>query len=239
MIPSLAPCFTGTLLRFRDALALPGQHASSIPGRDLLDPTVAEDLLGRFAALHPGGDRRALVSMWTHWHFGALIIPTTAAILLLDRNLPVDLDRVRIAVQPDGRTEAVILPDDGADPDRSCPDPFRRLFDGHVEPLIRHFAGHFRVSPRLLWGNAATILDWTIEQTAAFDGVRPDALARGRALLGGRADRNGPTSPMDGAVQCHVQDGETIRRRKVCCLRYLLPGMEDCGSLCPVPPERR
>lgn len=239
MIPSLAPCFTGTFLRFRDALALPGNHASSIPGRDLLDPAVADDLMGRFATLHPGGDRRALVSMWTHWHFGALIIPTTAAILLLDRNLPVDLDRVRVALLPDGRTEALILPDDGTAGGPSSPDPFIRLLDGHVEPLIRYFAGHFRVSPRLLWGNAANIFDWTIQQAAACDGVRPDAVAQSRAFLESRTDRNGRANPMHGAVLCHRQDGQAIRRRKVCCLRYLLPGMEDCGSLCPVPLENR
>jgi ferric iron reductase protein FhuF len=239
MIPSLAPCFTGTLLRFKDALALPGEHASSIAGRDLLESEVAERLVSRFAAIHPGGDRRALVSMWTHWHFGALIIPTTAAILLLDRNLPVDLHSVRVALQEDGRTEAVIVTDDGKARGAKASGRFFGLFSGHIEPLVEHFAAHFRVAPRLLWTNAATIFDWTLQQTAAFDGVRRDALDEGRAVLESKMDARGGSNPMFGAMQWREQDGQTICRRKVCCLRYLLPGMADCGSLCPLPAGSR
>jgi ferric iron reductase protein FhuF len=239
MIQSLAPCFTGTLLRFKDALALPGEHPSSVAGRDLLDGEVAERLLSRFAQLHPGGDRRALVSMWTHWHFGAVIIPTTAAIVLLRRDLPVGLDRVRIAVQEDGRTEAVIVGDDGATRGAGSSDRFAPLFAGHVEPVIRHFADRFRVSPRLLWTNAATIFDWTLQQTEAFAEACPAMLREGRALLEGRADTSGRPNPMFGAVLDREQDGRTIRRRKVCCLRYLLPGVADCGSLCPLPARSR
>jgi ferric iron reductase protein FhuF len=239
MIPSLAPCFTGTLHRFKDALALPGDHASSIAGRDLLERPVVEELMARFAATHPGGDRRALVSMWTHWHFGALIIPTTAAVLLLDRRLPVDLDSVRIALEEDGRTEAVIVADDGRARRAGGSGRFSGLFEGHIEPLVDHFAAHFRVSPRLLWTNAATIFDWVLQQAAAFDGVRQDALDEGHAVLEGKIDGRGRPNPMFGAMQWREQDGQTIRRRKVCCLRYLLPGMADCGTLCPLPARSR
>lgn len=239
MIPSLAPCFTGTLLRFKDALALPGEHATSIAGSDLLDAGVAEDLMARFASLHPGGDRRALVSMWTHWHFGALIIPTTAAILLLDRNLPVGLERVRIALQDDGRTEAVIVADDGGSRETDRSGRFADLFSGHVEPLIDHFAAQFRVSARLLWTNAATIFDWTLQQASIMDGVCRSPLEEGRSVLEIKSDATGRLNPMSGAMLWREQDGQKIRKRKVCCLRYLLPGMADCGSLCPLPERSR
>jgi ferric iron reductase protein FhuF len=239
MIHSLAPCFTGTLLRFKDGLALPGEHASSIPGKDLLDTRVAERLLSRFADTHPGGDRRALVSMWTQWHFGALIIPTVAAILLLDRDLPVDLDRVRIALHEDGRTAAVVVTDDGKPQGAGATDRFSRLFDGHVEPLIRHFADHFSVSPRLLWTNASAIFEWTLQQVASFDKACPAAMGESRALLESRTDVKGCPNPMFGAVQYRELDGQRVRRRKICCLRYLLPGIEDCGSLCPLPARGR
>ncbi|RDI58836.1 siderophore-iron reductase FhuF [Microvirga subterranea] len=239
MISSLAPCFTGTLLRFKDALALPGEHASSIAGSDLLDVGVAEDLMARFASLHPGGDRRALVSMWTHWHFGALIIPTTAAILLLGRNLPVGLEHVRIALQEDGRTEAVIVEDDGSSRETDGTGRFANLFAGHVEPLIDRFAAQFRVSPRLLWTNAATIFDWALQQASAFDGVCRYALDEGYSMLESKSDATGRPNPMSGAMIWREQDCQKVRKRKVCCLRYLLPGMADCGSLCPLPERSR
>ena len=41
-------------------------------------------------------------------------------------------------------------------------------------------------------------------------------------------------NPMFGAVCYPLESGEPVRRRKICCLRYLLPGDEGCGSLCPL-----
>jgi ferric iron reductase protein FhuF len=234
MISSLAPCFTGTFMGFKDALALPGEYEASLEGRALLDPQVTEKLLGRFAGVHPGADRRALVSMWTQWYFGALVIPVTAAIVLLDRDLPVELERVRIAFHEDGRVAAIVVADDGTSCGAGMPNRFSRLFMGHVDPLIRHLAEHFRVSPRLLWTNAATVFEWTLQQAAAYDDASVEALAEGHALLEARTDMSGKSNPMCGAVQLRHEDGQTFRRRKVCCLRYLLPGVDDCGSLCPL-----
>lgn len=237
MISSLAPCFTGAFLWYKDGLALASENGSSIPGFDLLDGRVTSELMSRYAATYPGGDRRALVSMWTQWHFGALVIPTTAAATLLDRDLPVELDRVGIALHHDGRTASIVLPDGGEARRPSVADRFARLFDGHIDPLIEHFAHHFGMSKRLLWTNAATVFEWTLQQAAAFDNASPVALAEGRALLERQFEACGRRNPMQGAVQWHQRDGQPVRRRKVCCLRYLLPGMEECGDLCPLPQE--
>ncbi|WP_201864872.1 siderophore-iron reductase FhuF [Microvirga soli] len=236
MIPSLAPCFTGIFVHYKDALALPGEHNSVISGRDLLDRNVSDNLLARFAEVHAGGDRRAIVSMWTQWHFGALIIPTTAAMLLMGRDLPVELDRVSLAVDEHGKSKAIILAE--ADiPDAVVSDGcFSCLFQKHVEPLIRAFAGQFKVSPRLLWNNATDIFEWALDQAEAIGTIRSDALQEGRSLLSSRLDRNGQPNPMFGLVR-HVMQGDmTVRQRKLCCLRYLLPGVACCGSICPTPP---
>lgn len=237
MIPSLAPCFTGTFLRFKDGLALPGEHAAPLACSTLLDPKVMERLMERFAETYPGGDRRALVSMWAQWHFGALIIPTTAAIVFLGRDLPVELDRVGIALHEGGQTAAIVLPDDGDAQAGAGHETFGRLFRGHVEPLIRHLAGQFGVSQRMLWNNAADIFEWTLQQAAVDQRASPSRLDEGRALLQGRSDATGRTNPMFGLIRYVPQEGQTVRRRKVCCLRYLLPGIECCGGICPTPPK--
>jgi ferric iron reductase protein FhuF len=236
MIPSLAPCFTGIFIHYKDALALPGEHSSVVHGRDLLDRNISENLLGRFAEVHAGGDRRAIVSMWTQWHFGALIIPTTAAMLLLGRDLRVDLERISLAVDDTGKTTAIVLPNEethGIPVSEGC---VSRVFQNHVEPLIRHFAAQFKVSPRLLWNNASDIFEWALDQAEAIGTIQSEALNEGRSLLCSRLGSNGQPNPMYGLVR-HVQQGDTtIRQRKVCCLRYLLPGVECCGSICPTPP---
>lgn len=237
MIPSLAPCFTGTFVRFKDGLALPGEHTGAIPCRDLLDAGVIEGLMERFAEVYPGGDRRALVSMWAQWHFGALIIPTTAAVVILNRDLPVELDQVGIALHEGGQTAAIILPHDGASQPPGGSRTFARLFSGHVEPLVRHLSSQFGVSRRMLWNNAADIFEWTLQQAAADVSAHPDALNEGRALLQSRSDASGRANPMFGLIRYVPQDGQAIRHRKLCCLRYLLPGIECCGDICPTPPK--
>lgn len=185
-----------------------------------------------------GGDRRAILSMWTQWHFGTLIIPTTAAILFLGRELPVELDHVSIALHDNGRTAAIILPEMAAPELAGTGNRFSRLFQGHVEPLIRNLASQFKISPRLLWNNAADIFEWTLLQADAIGSARSDALSEGRALLKSRFGKSGQPNPMFDLVRYLPQDEHTIRQRKLCCLRYLLPGVECCGSLCPSPPAK-
>ena len=236
MIPSLAPCFTGIFVHYKDALALPGEHSSVIPGRDLLDRNVSDNLLARFSEVHAGGDRRAVVSMWTQWHFGALIIPTTAAMLLLDRDLQVDLERISLAVDDKGKTAAIILPSEEIPEISVSEGCFSRVFQNHVDPLIRHFAAQFKVSPRLLWNNATDIFEWALDQAEAIGTIQSGALHEGRSLLCSRLGSNGQPNPMYGLVR-HVKQGDvTVRQRKLCCLRYFLPDLACCGSICPSPP---
>ncbi|WP_342358572.1 siderophore-iron reductase FhuF [Terrarubrum flagellatum] len=238
MIASLAPCFVGNLACAEDSLALPGEHASSVSGRDLLYADTAKQILVRYGGFFGEADWRAVVSMWTQWHFGALIIPTTAAIVMLRRGLPVELDRIEIALHERGRTAAVIIPDEGKCFDDEAGRHFARLFDGHVEPLIDHFSRHLGVSQRLLWCNAAAIFEWTLRELREID-APPAALQAGQDCLERRAGARGERNPMFAQVRYPIENGAPVRRRKLCCLRYLLPGVADCGDLCPLPLANR
>ena len=230
MIASLAPCFAGTLGPYAGMLALPGAHAGPVAGRDLREAGTVEVLLARFAANYPGGDRRALISMWTQWHFAVAVIPTVAAILVLDRDLPVDLDETALALDAAGRPAAMVLPGEGRPFGADATARFARLLDGHVAPLIDTLVRHFGVSRRLLWTNAGAIFEWALQQAA--ERALPAPLGEGRAS---RSDAAGRPNPLFDAVRYPCTGGAQVRQRKVCCLRYLLPGVADCGDLCPLP----
>ncbi|WID97456.1 siderophore-iron reductase FhuF [Bosea vestrisii] len=230
-LPSFTASFPEALAWYRDKLVLPGGAREAISGPNLLTG-AADRLMARFATLYPDSDRRALVSMWTQWHFGALLIPATAAILLCNRDLPLELNRIAVVPQEAGLTSAIVIPDEGGRRVDGS-DPFARLFDGHVAPLISHFAAQFRVSPRLLWANAAAIFEWTLQQLPA-ELADTDGLAAARQRLERRLKPSGQRNPMFEAVRYPVEQGEPVRRRKLCCLRYLLAGVADCGSLCPL-----
>lgn len=220
------------LAAYADRLVLGEGQGTVLPGRELLDGDTIERLMARFEASHSGGDRRALVSMWTQWHFGLLIVPATAAILLLDRDLPLALDQIGIVPYETGRPDAFVLTGLGT-PHRAGARRFAGLFDGHVAPLVTGLAARFRVSPRLLWSNAAAIFEWALQQVPDGAG-QAEARAEARALLECRLDPAGQRNPMFDQVRYPLEAGESVRRRRLCCLRYLLPGVADCGSLCPV-----
>lgn len=233
MIASLASCFDGTLEPYAGMVALAGRHAAPVAGRDLLEAGIVEGLLVRFAENYPGGDRRALVSMWTQWHFAVAVIPTVAAILVLDRDLPVDLERTALALDGAGRPAAMVLTGEGASFPVTAKARFERLIEGHIAPLIDMLVRDFGVSRRLLWTNAAAVFEWTLQQAA--ERAAPAPLGEGRDLLARRADADGRPNPMFDAVRYPCDSGAPVRQRKVCCLRYLLPGIADCGDLCPLP----
>jgi len=85
----------------------------------------------------------------------------------------------------------------------------------HLTPLVDTLARQSGLSRKVFWGNAAHYLEWIVRQ---LPGQNPDF-----AL---------PT-PMTDAIRYVEEDGLRVRRRKVCCLRDRIPGIEDCGSLCP------
>ncbi len=245
-IPSLAPCFVGALAPYAGLVRLAEEaDAGTAPMRTLGEHGGACALVARYAAAtYPEADRRAVVSLWTQWYFGILIVPTAAAILHLDRDLPVGLDEVGLAFRPDGRLETLILAHDGLAHDGTSrasigAGRFTRLVTEHIDPLVRELARTFGVSRRLLWANAAVMLGWTLAQVEQTGSACCAALSECRALLDERTDACGRANPLCG-VLCPVSraDGGGARRR-VCCLRYRLPGMPSCGDLCPLTEAQR
>ena len=83
------------------------------------------------------------------------------------------------------------------------------------------------LAPKVLWSNVG---NW-------FDGLAGEAEAMGaagagdaRALLGLERAPDGTRNPLFAAVR-HTPKG---RKRKVCCLRYLMPELDLCDT-CPLP----
>ena len=89
------------------------------------------------------------------------------------------------------------------------------LVSKHLTPLIETLASQAGLSKKVFWGNAAHYLEWIVRQ------------------LPGKNPVFDLPAPMTDAIRYIEEDGLRVRRRKVCCLRDRIPGIEDCGSLCP------
>lgn len=239
MIAALEPCFTGNLVWYGERMALAGEREPSVAGTQLLEPCAARQVIGAFAAAYPGCDGRAVVSLWTQWYFAALVIPSVAAAVRLGRVLPVGIGEIGIVLGEEGQPDAIVIEHDGTVPPLGAAELFEKLISENMEPLVAALCRAFAVSPRLMWSNAATVLEWALSQSEA--GIVGDAaaLAEGRRLLHGRMTARGLANPLHEPVRYVTEQGTRVRRRRVCCLRYLLNGEEHCGSLCPLPSIRR
>jgi len=231
MIAALATIFAGELAPFADRLVLADDPREAMPGADLLDPGVLDGILARFATRYAVPEPRAVASLWAKWHFWSLLTPVVAASLLLDHGLPTGLDEVGIIQEPDGRTIGFRLRHGGQPIDPA--DPFERfgaVIDGHVAPLIRALVGRSGIAPRVLWSNVGNMLESLLRDIEAA-GV--PCSGHGDALLASRDWPGRPANPLFQPVRYVESGGQTRRRRRVCCLRYLIPELDLC-STCPL-----
>lgn len=229
-IPALARLFRGPLEPFADSLTLaPAEGAR--PAADLLEPETLRGLIDRLAAHYGDGDRRAVASLWSKSHFSTLMPAALAANLLLDLDLPVTLDEASVVADERGRTLRVALPHGGAplDPERGEA-RFDRLIDGHLEPLIAALAAVSGASKKVFWSNAGNVFDFIVRGAGDL-GAPVAGVEAGLAVMAERR-RYGRPNPLYAPVS-YPPSG---RVRRVCCLRYLAPGVGYCGT-CPVIPE--
>jgi ferric iron reductase protein FhuF len=233
MIEILRPVFTGDLAHCGEAVVLPDDGRPALPGRSLLDPATIDRVLDAYAGQYPGADRRAVASFWSQWYFARLLPPVMAASLLLGRRFPIGLADVAVIRAPEGHPIAFRMADDGTPEDE--PDAFRRfdrLLAGHIEPFIAAWAAHTRVAPRLYWNNAAVYLDWILGEIAAHPLAVGGPAAEAGRLLSDRERPDGTPNPLFEPIQTVEEDGEARRWRRLCCLRYRLPEIAECGT-CP------
>ncbi|MBA8840955.1 siderophore-iron reductase FhuF [Ochrobactrum sp. RH2CCR150] len=219
-------------------LASPEENAI-IPCSDLTDAAVFSEVIERFASSFPGGDRRAIISMWTMYYFSIVSITPTVLRLVCGKRLPLKLDRTVLVCKPANAAPTALLLDHSGD-DANAPE---RTFDllalmrDHIEPLIEAICTNAKVAPKLLWNNVAGYYSWIVDEIGTH--VNPDLGLAGRALLDEPLWPDGGKNPMYGMMRtAQPACGNAIVQRKVCCLRYTLPGVAGCGQLCPLPNGR-
>ena len=197
------------------------------PDMIALDAGAIGAALARFGARFRQPDRHAVASLWSMYYFNALIVPTAAVLLVCDRIVPVMLPATGLALDGKGLPERLYIADDGRpafDADRGK--RFKTLVDGHLTPFIAMYAERTSLSPRLLWSNAATVLDYVVGTVATGAHAAPRAEAE--SLLAGTSPDAFPhlADPFRTAP-----DG--TRERRICCTRHRLSGVAPCPTLCP------
>ncbi|MCO1656540.1 (2Fe-2S)-binding protein [Pseudonocardia humida] len=100
------------------------------------------------------------------------------------------------------------------------------LYDAHLPALVAAVRGVAAVSPRVLWGNVASVVAGTTRMVttarpaAARRAAEVGALLLDRGRLAGSGVREAPRPP----------DVHWTFRRRSCCLFYRVPGGGYCGD---------
>jgi ferric iron reductase protein FhuF len=186
------------------------------PFADLaLDPvTLAQRVDVAASVLERTGPvpRRIVASVYSLGVVSRLVSPVFAA-ALLDGAVPV-LGLDTVGWQPVATGPMPIAYRDGLD---RRPASAEAIVEGCIEPTVRPFlttlGDRYRVSPQVLWGNAASAIGGacTMLKHAKAGQLVADLLAR--PPLAGFADWN----------------GRALKRRN-CCLFYRIPGAGVCGD---------
>lgn len=233
LLAGAEPALAGYL---QGKLRLVPPNGGAIACRDLFTAEGFDTALAPLLAQHPGSDRRAVASLWSLYYFSTLAIAPVVLWRRLGLVLPLSLDDLRLVVTPDtGLPDAFLLPHPGqVEHGLAASEALRPMIEGHLRPAITFISGHCRLSPRLLWCNAAGYIDWIARE---LDAGKDDAA--GLQLFAPYKLTDGTDNPLHGSIRrIAAADGAVQSQRKVCCLRYMLPGVGGCGDTCPLPQGR-
>ncbi|SBR46991.1 siderophore-iron reductase FhuF [Halomonas sp. HL-93] len=206
----------------------------------LLDRNFLSEQLTRYGhSFGDDADYLAVASVWSKYYFSSVSIPTLVANLLLGYDLPLGGDELRLALGDKGQTVRIWLPHGGVPlASKALQARFSTLFDDHCAPLIEALSEVSGLSPKVFWSNLGHYVEFvgkTCSQHPDFIGACGPLLdyLDTRTLPGGR--RN----PLYQPVRYLELGGESPARvRRLCCIKYRLPGEPLCGG-CPLKPENK
>ena len=222
---------TGNYSPFANRLVDRDDPRRAVRSAELLNTEMRSNLEQRFARRFGVVDPRAIHSIWVKWYVDAILPPVLLADILLHKTIELSLPGTEFILAGDGPVDAIKI--SGASWSGSK-DPFRRfqsiMFD-HFAPLIEMWAERTDVTRRVLWSNVGNVFEAMLRRIETVSGPM-ERLSEAQLLLD-QPDWLGRPNPLFRSVRYLARDGQKLRRRRVCCLQYRLPGRHFCAA-CPV-----
>jgi ferric iron reductase protein FhuF len=233
MIAELAGLFRGDLAPVGAALVVNDHTRRFELVADLTQDDGMAAILQRFSTLYQHPEPRAVASQWSKIYFSKLIVPTVSASLMLDWRLPLDVDETGIVLDELGRPQAFYLAGPGlAMPRETAEERFSFVTRTHIASVIDAIARVSGLSHKVLWSNAGNVVENVIcycERLAP----KHNSVEQARLHLATRRLSDGEMNPLFEPARYLMLDGAKIRKRRVCCIRYLMPCLEYCKT-CPI-----
>lgn len=206
------------------------------PATDLLQHEFIAQQLEGFARQHgwEQQDITAVASMWSKHYLSLFSGSWLFARILYDRLLPADLTDLQLLLDANDQLTAVIVPDEGisVDPVSSIAD-FTHFFQQHIDAHFAALCAVTNLKAPVLWSNIASGVETLRYSLSASGYLSPEKKLVMEALFTEKFWPDGSRNFMYRPVFTRLSpEGETVRLRKGCCLRYLLPDMGYCKNCC-------
>lgn len=237
---SLKTVFAGEHAWCGEKMMLSSELEGAVPLSEFFGSGGFSAALDTYAATHGGTDRRAVASMWSLYYFSILTIPYIVA-RRADHALPVAAENMTIALAEDGLPRAMGLAHEGDWSEGKSADLLSfvmPLVSQHLAGTVAQLKAQGGIAPKLAWNNAAVYIDYAFNATERERPADGDGWAS-RPLFSQPHLPDGSANPFHGCLRHELDGEETVCRRKICCLRYLLPGIPSCGNLCALPAQRK
>ncbi|MEJ5065486.1 siderophore-iron reductase FhuF [Erwinia sp. MYb375] len=231
LTPAFLPLVRGVTLpdaSISDNRLLPATHL-------LQHEFIAQQLKG-FAHQH-GWERQdvtAVASMWSKHYLSLFSGGWLFARILYDTLLPADLKDLLLLLDADGQVTAVVVPDEGKSvAPVSTVEDFSIFFQQHIDAHFVALSAVTGVKAPVLWSNIANGVEGLRHLLSASGYLSPEKEQAIAALFTEKFWPDGARNLMYRSVFVRRSpDGEAVKLRKGCCLRYLLPEMGYCKNCC-------
>jgi len=194
------------------------------------------DAMVRHYGGDPGLHARALLSQWSKYYFGLAAPAGILAARLLRRPLDMSPGRTRLVLR-EGMPVALHFAADALKPRTGNTALNYAGLIEHLDAVIEMLAGMTRIAPRVLWSNVGNLLDYLMEQCALLPGEADDH-SDAAWLFGSSLGENGEPNPLRMPIRQMKPRSALLpnpfRARRVCCVRYEIPGETQLCSSCPL-----
>ncbi len=203
---------------------------------ELLEPRYIERVLRNYGRRHGREPlREAVASEWSKRYFASIVKPAVAAAILVDWRLPLTPEKIGLDVNDDGDIVSVRFSSFGRPVAAASPEErFDFLIRDNLAVAVNAIANASGLSRNVLWSNAGNMFEGTARSCEALLPSRTSGLDHAFEILKTELLSDGARNPLFRPIIYPVEGGQPKRRRRVCCVRYLLDALDYCAT-CPVP----
>ncbi|MFF2322844.1 siderophore-iron reductase FhuF [Agrobacterium sp. NPDC058088] len=203
---------------------------------ELLEPNCLLRILHSYGRRHgPSAPLAAVAGEWSKRYFARVMKPIATAAMLLDWRMPLTPADLSIDVSAEGEIVSLGLSDFGRPVlATSAEDRFAFLISGNIEGVIRAVSEVSGLSRNVLWSNAGNVFEGIARSYAMDNDCSVAGVADALDLLDARNMADGSRNPLFKPIIYPHGEGKPKRLRRVCCIRYLIDGLDYCKT-CPCP----